>query len=403
MNGKPIHILLIEDNPGDARIFSEMLADIPAGTFRLTWADRLATGLEHLRAGGVDVALVDLSLPDASDLDTIVQTRRQSPDLPIIVLTGSASDDNAITALRAGAQDYLLKGWANSELITRTIRYAIERKRTQAELDRYAHELQTHNEQIQSDMLLAKEIQMALLPQKYPTFPPGTKPEHSPLRFHHHYQPATFLAGDFFDVFALNDHTAGLFVCDVMGHGIRASLITAMIRPLVDELTAKAAHPGALLTEINRELASILQQANSTIFATAFYLVADIAQHELRYANAGHPTPLHLQRQRDTITPLVTDGQHGPALGLFADSTYDTFQRPIEPHDMVFLFTDGLFEIPNATGDEYGMERLTQNLRAHLHQPPAELFQTLLRDCRNFSGTQDFPDDICLLSVEAMR
>ena len=161
---------------------------------------------------------------------------------------------------------------------------------------------------------------MALLPQHYPTFPPGTKPEQSLFQFYHHYQPAALLAGDFFDVFPINDTSAGIFICDVMGHGIRAALITAMIRPLVDELIAKAADPGSLLNEINRELVSILRQTDATIFATVFYMVIDAASHEIRYANAGHPAPLHLQRSRNTIIPITNNNRPGPALGLFPDT-----------------------------------------------------------------------------------
>ncbi|MBM3860871.1 MAG: fused response regulator/phosphatase [Verrucomicrobia bacterium] len=400
MNGQPIRLLLIEDNPGDARLLSEMLRDAQAIRFELMWADHLANGLERLRAGGVDVVLVDLSLPDASGMDTIVQTRQQAPDLPIIVLTASSSDEKAIAALRAGAQDYLVKGWADSELIIRTVRYAIERKRTEAELARYARELRARNEQIQADLLLAREVQMALLPQRYPVFPPGITPEQSLLRFYHHYQPATLLAGDFFDVFPISDTAAGVFICDVMGHGVRASLITAMIRPLVDELFYKAADPGSLLAEINRELVTILHQANTTIFATVFYMVADAARHELRYANAGHPSPLQLQRRRNTVTPVCLNAQHGPALGLFPDSIYPTIQHPIEPGDAMLLFTDGIFELANANGDEYGKERLEEVVRQHLALPMPELFGELLRDTKQFAGAEEFSDDVCLLSVE---
>jgi len=400
MNGQPIHLLLIEDNPGDARLLSEMLSDVRTAPFELVWCDRLAKGLERLRTGGVDVALVDLSLPDATGLDTITKTRQQAPDLPIIVLTASSSDDKAIAALRAGAQDYLIKGWADSELIVRTVRYAIERKRTEAELARYARELRARNEQIQSDLLLAREVQMALLPQQYPTFPPGTKPEQSLLRFHHHYQPAALLAGDFFDVFPITDTSAGVFICDVMGHGVRASLITAMIRPLVDELTAKAADPGSLLAEINRELVSILQQTDSTIFATVFYAVADAERHQLRCANAGHPAPLHLQRRRDAVIPVSNSSQTGPALGLFANSTYATHQHPVESGDAVLLYTDGLFEVTNPNGEEYGQDRLRSLVRKHIARPTPELFVELLRDTQQFAGAEEFPDDVCLLSLE---
>ena len=156
MNDAPIRLLLIEDNPGDARLISEMIRDARSATFELNWSDRLAKGLDHLREGQFDVALVDLSLPDATGLDTVIRTRQVAPDLPIVVLTGSASDEKAIAALRAGAEDYLVKGWADAELLVRTLRYAIERKRTEAELARYARELRARNEQIHADLLLAR-------------------------------------------------------------------------------------------------------------------------------------------------------------------------------------------------------------------------------------------------------
>lgn len=400
MNGQHIRLLLIEDNPADARLLSEMLRDPHTVNFELVWTDRLAKALACLAGGGIDVALVDLSLPDASGLDTVTRTRQQAPDLPIIVLTGSSSDEKAIAALRAGAQDYLIKGWADSELIIRTIRYAIERKRTEAELARYARELQARNEQIQADLLLAREIQLALLPQLYPTFPPGASPDQSTIHFHHHYQPAAFLAGDFFDVFPITDSVVGVFICDVMGHGVRAALITAMIRPLVDELTAKAADPDILLSEINRELVNILKQANSTVFATAFYMVVDLARREYRYANAGHPAPFLLQRHRNTVTPLSSNHHPGAALGLFADSVYSIVQRPIESGDSVLLYTDGIFEATDPNGEEYGQQRLQDAIRARLDKPTAALFAEMLADVQQFTGIQEFPDDICLLNVE---
>ncbi len=400
MNPSAIRILLIEDNPTDARLLAEMLRETAPFAFELVWMDRLAKALDYLAHNNVDVTLADLSLPDATGLDTVIRTRQQNSDLPIIVLTGSSSDEKAIAALRAGAQDYLIKGWADSELIIRTVRYAIERKRTEAELARYARELQARNEQIQSDLLLAREIQLALLPHSYPIYPPNVAPEQSIIQFHHHYQPAAYLAGDFFDVFSITDTRVGVFICDVMGHGIRAALITAMIRPLVDELTSKASDPDVLLGEINQELVAILRQANSTVFATAFYMVMDLQQRRLCYANAGHPSPLILQPHRNRVIPIPSHQASGPALGLFPNSVYSTIQSPIESGDTLFLYTDGLFEATNANEEEYGLQRLQEAIQQRLHQPPRTLFTELLADVQQFTGTKEFPDDVCLLGIE---
>jgi phosphoserine phosphatase RsbU/P len=401
MNEKTIHILLVEDNPGDARLLREMLHDTKPIHFEFIWVDRLAKGLDRLATGGIDVALVDLSLPDASGLDTVVRTRQAAPDLPIIVLTGSVDSERGITAVREGAQDYLMKGRVDSELIVRTIRYAIERKRTERELARYARELREKNDQMRADLQLANEIQMALLPQTYPTFPHGVPPAESGLRFHHHYHPAAFLAGDFFDVLALSDTAAGVFICDVMGHGVRAALITSMIRALVEELTPVATEPGLMLKKINQGLMDILRQADTTIFATACYLVADVAQRKFSYANAGHPHPIHLRG--DTAQWLNDANGTGPALGLFDTAEYPTITRPMEADDVVLLYTDGLFEARNKADEEYGQQRLLEAARRHHDVSPTNLIIQMVDDVQRFAGRRDFDDDVCVISTEIAR
>jgi sigma-B regulation protein RsbU (phosphoserine phosphatase) len=402
MNAPALHLLLIEDVPGDARLLQEMLRDTPAAHVQLVWVDRLAKGLARIAQGGVDAAIVDLALPDATDLDCVIKVRQAAPDLPIIVLTGSASDEKALRALRAGAQDYLVKGWADSELILRTIRYAIERKRTEQELARYTRELRTRNEQLRTDLQLAHEIQMALLPQQYPNFPPTVQESASALTFHHYYQSATYLAGDFFDILPISDTASGVFICDVMGHGVRAALVTAMIRPLVDEFSNRADAPGELLTNINRELCNIFKQAGTTIYATAFCLVADVATGELTFADAGHPPAFLLRRDAD-VQPLRVTGQNGPALGLFGDSKFPTSRVRLQADDKILLYTDGLFEIDNAAGEQYGQERLAEAVQRHRDLTAAELIPVVLAKVKQFAAGKDFTDDVCLLAVHCHR
>jgi len=128
-DSETIRILLVEDNPGDARLLREMLAQLTGVPLSLEWVDRLAGGLERVAAGGIDVMLLDLSLPDAAGLDTLVRMQAQAPHVPIIVLTGLEDEALALKAVREGAQDYLVKGQVNANLLLRAARYAIERKR----------------------------------------------------------------------------------------------------------------------------------------------------------------------------------------------------------------------------------------------------------------------------------
>lgn len=400
MNTTPLRLLLIEDNAGDARLLEEMLRDAKSSAFEIIWETTLDRGLTRLREGNIDAAILDLTLPDASNLDSVIRTRETAPELPIIVLTSSVSDEKAVQALHAGAQDYLVKGWADSELLARTIRYAIERQRTERELARYTRELRARNEQFRSDLQLAHEVQMALLPHDYPVLPAGAAPDISAISFHHYYQSASYLAGDFFDIFPISRTSAGIFLCDVMGHGVRAALVTAMIRPLVDEFSNRGGPPGDLLAAINTELCHIFQQAGTTIYATASYLVPDVATGKLIYANAGHPAPLHLRHATDDVRPLALTGKDGPALGLFADSKFETHEITLGPGDGLLLFTDGLFEVQNPAGDEYGLERLHDFVHRQRRHPVADIIPMLLDDVRQFTIQKAFTDDVCILGMQ---
>ncbi|HDK17211.1 MAG TPA: response regulator, partial [Nitrospirae bacterium] len=107
---RPINILLVEDNPGDARLLKEMLNEIKNEKFELKWAGSLSEGTEHLLTGDVDIVLLNLSLPDSQGIKTFTSMRNRAPMVPIVILSGLADEEFAIRAVKAGAQDYLVKG-----------------------------------------------------------------------------------------------------------------------------------------------------------------------------------------------------------------------------------------------------------------------------------------------------
>ncbi len=125
----PIQVLLIEDNPADARLISEILTAGRDSGFELETRDRLSAGLDRLRDGGVDVVLLDLSLPDSSGFDTFRRVHEQTDSVPILLLTGLDDQAFAVAAVHEGAQDFLNKDQVNEYVLTRAIRYAIERNK----------------------------------------------------------------------------------------------------------------------------------------------------------------------------------------------------------------------------------------------------------------------------------
>src|SRR3954452_25242493 len=133
------NVLLIEDNPGDGRLIREMLAEDPEAPFRLHFAERLSAGLELLSAGDSSLVLLDLSLPDSFGLETFAKVYAHSAAVPIIVLTGNDDQTVALSAVKGGAQDYLVKGRLDRELLMRSMQYSIERKRYQVQLEHQAN------------------------------------------------------------------------------------------------------------------------------------------------------------------------------------------------------------------------------------------------------------------------
>ena len=138
IESEKIEVLLIEDNPGDARLIQEMLTEPGEAWFEVKYADRLSRGLEHLKDGGVDVVLLDLGLPDGQGFDAFKKVQAQAPAVPVVVLTGFDDETLAVEAIRHGAQDYLVKGDVDSKVLCHAVRYSVERKRAVEDAKRYS-------------------------------------------------------------------------------------------------------------------------------------------------------------------------------------------------------------------------------------------------------------------------
>ena len=264
-------------------------------------------------------------------------------------------------------------------------------------------ELRLKNQQMEEELQMARELQIALLPQKFPTVPADVPVQECALQFLSLYFPTGDVSGDFFNVFPIGEKAAGIFICDVMGHGVRSALITSMIRGLVEEHVRAAADPGELLTRINRALAVILKQADTTMFATCFYVVADVERAQLRFANAGHPSALHIQHGNGVARKLQGNGRPGPAMGIFPTASYVTSRSPMKKGDRVMLFTDGLFEVEDASGTAFTEDQLHNTVTRYADLPAQEFFDRVISDVRQFSERKSFDDDVCVVGMEVQH
>jgi len=151
---KTIKILLIEDNPGDVLIIREMLKEKQSNHFEVTSANDLKNGLKHLIKGDFDIILLDLNLPDSEGIETFDNINQNARDLPIIILTGLADEEIAISSVGKGAQDYLIKGQTDSQLLVKSIRYSIERKGIEKRLRNSEEKYRLMVDKIQSGVFL---------------------------------------------------------------------------------------------------------------------------------------------------------------------------------------------------------------------------------------------------------
>jgi sigma-B regulation protein RsbU (phosphoserine phosphatase) len=282
-----------------------------------------------------------------------------------------------------------------------------ERKVAEDKQQRFADQLKQKNEQIETDLEMARKVQLAFLPKSYPSFIWDLSSNESALKFFHRYEPSEELAGDFFQVIPISNSQAGIIVCDVMGHGVRASLVTAVLRGLVGEMKLITPYPHVFLRKVNQRLHAVFKQLDMTMFVTAFYAVFDLIKGQLRYANAGHPLPVIFNRalpsDPDFLEPVSEDPE--PALGLIDNFKYSFAARPIEAGDSVLFYTDGILELENKAGEQFGELRMVRSFipdETTLNSSDPML-DRLFESIREFTGGGGGQDDICAVTVDVLR
>lgn len=394
-----MRVLVADDDAGYRLILQRFLE---------SWGHEVITAANGAEAWDLfqesdpSMILTDWMMPDMDGIELIRRIRScHRPNYVfVILLTARSSKEDLLRGMQAGADDFIVKPVDRDELRVR-IQVSERILRLEDSLLAQYRNLAEKNAQMEADLQLAYETQRALLPQVYPTFPASASADESALAFHHQYLPSGTVGGDFFDVQALSDTEAGIFICDVMGHGVRAALLTAMVRGLVEELKPLARQPGEFLAGLNRDLVAILGNTDVLMFLSAFYLVLDTDTGGIRFANAGHPSPFQVQRHDRGIAPLpLPGGKASPPVGVRTQIQYPVADANLSHGDLLVLFTDGVLDVANAEEENFGEERLAQTLLQRVQLPLPQLVDETIEELKRFSGGRGFPDDVCLLGIE---
>ena len=269
------------------------------------------------------------------------------------------------------------------------------------EIEERDREIRQKNEQMETDLRMATELQQALMPSTYPTFPADAAAGDTRLRFCHRYLAATHMGGDFFHIARLSDDTAAVCICDVMGHGVRAALITAMMRAMIETHATEAPDPARLLTQLNSEFTGILKQTGTLVFVTVLYCVINVREGTARFARAGHPPPLQARRGSNEVrTIALSQGSAGPAIGIIPNAQFNTLDAKLAPGDFLLFYTDGIIEVEARDGSQFGIEGLRESVRSNLNQPTESLLDAIVSDLYKFGDSTVLTDDACLVAAE---
>nr|WP_241007952.1 SpoIIE family protein phosphatase [Mycobacterium kubicae] len=377
-----LSLLLVEDDRGDAVLVEDLIADAVAN-IDVVWAQSMAHAERELASSRPDCVLLDLNLPDANGIDALDRILKSDATVPIVVLTGLNDEYFGASAVAAGAQDYLVKGRVEPEMLRRALLYAIERKR--AELiaaDLHATQLRARENAL---------LERGLLPSPILLENPG-------VDIVTRYRPSrenALLCGDFYDVVQMPDRVVHVLIGDVAGHGPDEAALGAALRIAWRTLTFSGIHGVDLMRRLERVLHA--ERTDTGIFATVLSLAIHPDSSRVTAVRAGHPGML--LQSADTVEWIEPPG--GPALGLRFDH-WPHYDFDLPPGQGLLLLTDGLFEGYSGRGIErLGEDGLLALARSHVNLPGPAFVDALIDGAQERAQSRGgLTDDIAVVRVE---
>jgi sigma-B regulation protein RsbU (phosphoserine phosphatase) len=382
-------ILTIEDEP---RIRGSIVAYLEDSGFEMLEAGDGQSGLELFRRERPDVVLCDLCLPEIDGLEVLSTITTESPETPVIIVSGVGMLGHVVQALKRGAWDYVTKPIEDMEVLQSAVNRASERAGLIRQNQQYRQHLEALNkrlsetiQKLQQDEEAGRRIQCQLLPKGRRTF--------GEYAFSQRLYPSMYLSGDFLDYFAIDDHRIGFYIADVSGHGAASAFVTVMLKTLVDQHRDAYVREG---DEIILYPEKLLQRLNEELcrhpvdkYLTMFYGILDREQNRLTCSTGGQfPEPFLHNGQG--VQNLSCEGL---PIGLFNDADYDTQRIKLPDVFTLMLVSDGILEIlpqPSLAEKRLALSTLIADNNEDLDTLTARLGVTRL---------EGLPDDVTFMLI----
>jgi sigma-B regulation protein RsbU (phosphoserine phosphatase) len=372
-------LLLVDDNPSHLHVVRSILKD----DYKIRIATTGAQALDLARVEPLpDLILLDVMMPDMNGYDVCngLKAIQETRDIPVIFLTLKMEVADEARGFEVGAVDYIHKPFSPPIVKARVRTHLLLRE---------AHKTLTRQLMaINNELEMARQVQFAILP--------GDTPKIHGLDIAARYIPMSSVAGDFYDFLVVDEMHVGILIADVSGHGLPSALITSMLQAALAAQSPHASDAARVLAGLNRALVGKFRSH----FVTAAYLFLDLEKGVGTYAGAGHPPLLLWRKSSGSVIEIL---ENGLFLGPFDHSTYSAVSLPLEGGDRIILYTDGIVEATNSSGEELGLDRFKGMLEAKRALPANAVADTLLDDVLRWSEKVSGPsqsDDITLLAID---
>jgi sigma-B regulation protein RsbU (phosphoserine phosphatase) len=408
MNAETGSILLVDDEELNSEGLARLLQ---RHGYEVTIARSGRKAIELLGNCRFDITLLDVMMPEMSGLEVLKFLRRIDSliDLPIIMVTARGESEEIVEALELGANDYVTKPLDFPVVLSRirtqlALRRAVSQvsgleqklKTLSKELEETAARLAAANERMKRDLEVAAQVQQAFLPAEPPQLPGA--------RFAWTFRPCSYPAGDFFNVFRLDDRHLGLCVLRVSGHEIAASLLSVTASHLLTRVASpipgsgqSATRTGAVLvppSEVAGQLSKQFSGAAVEQPFTLLYGILGLDTGEFRFVSAGHPGPVHLPQDGPPAQLDVT----GVPIGVGTHS-YEEQVVNLRLGDRLVLYTEGVTDTRNADGEPFGLQRFLATLEQTRPSALDKALDTLVERIAGWCGDTPRHDDVSILVV----
>ena len=388
MQGK---LLVVDDNEMNRDMLSRRLS---RRKHTVRTAENGQQALDLIEKESFDVVLLDIMMPGISGIEVLKRLRESysAADLPIIMATAKSESEDIVEALKLGANDYVTKP-LNFPVV-------LARVGTQLLLKNSQDALKSAHDRMKNDLDAAAEIQQMLLPHNLP--------EIDSLKIAWKFYPCDELAGDFLNIFQLSENEIGIYIVDVMGHGVPAALLSFSVSRNLSPLggpdsivlnsgdTPGAVSPVEVLTKLNTLYPF---DTNKDRFFTMLYGVLDIRDNQFRYASAGHPGPLIVSSDQS----VQEISGKGIPIGIVEEPDYKEATITLNPGDRMYLYSDGLIEERNKDGDLFDINRFQESIKDNYSFTLDKSIENTVNAIMSWHGSKNLSDDLSIIGIQIKR